>query len=140
MKRIERDGLSFPVPEDWKFDDERAADGWTLTLQSAGTAFAVVRLDRNLPDPEEMIEAAMEALRAEYRDLEEEPALETIAGDMAHGTDLEFLSLDVPTTCWLRGFHGPAGTVLVMCQVSDLDRVENEPALRAITSGMRTEE
>ena len=87
-----------------------------------------------------MLAAVLEALRAEYRDLEVEPALETIAGEVAVGDDIEFQSLDVPTAAWTRSFDGPAGTVLVLCQVSDMDREENEPLLRAVTSGMRSEE
>ena len=125
MKRYDRDGLSFPYPDGWRVEEEDSPDGWTVTVQSPSTAFAVVRLDQSLPEPEQMMEAAMEAMRAEYRDLEVEPALETVAGEVATGNDIEFLSLDVPTTCLLRSFHGQAGTVLVLCQVSDMDREEN---------------
>ncbi len=140
MREMTRDGLTFTVPDAWRADVEASPDGWTLTLQSPGAAFAVVRLDRNLPDPAEMLAAALEGFRSEYRELEVEPALETIAGDLALGHDLEFLSLDLDVVGWLRAFHGPAGTVLVVCQVPDAERVEHEPPLRALTASMRVEE
>lgn len=140
MKHFNEDGLTFEYPAEWKVDLDRASDGWTATLQSPGTAFAVVRLDRSLPEPEAMLGATLEALQAEYPDVEAEPALETISGDLAAGHDIDFFSMDLPTACWTRSFYGAAGTVLVLCQVSDLDREVYEPALRALTRSMRTEE
>lgn len=140
MKLFARDGLSFQYPEAWKEEFEPGPDGWTLTLQGPGSAFGVVRLDRNLPEPSEMLEAALEAWRSEYRDVEVQPAMETIAGDVAMGHEVEFLGMDLPVLCWTRSFYGPAGTVLVLCQLSDKEREESEPALRAITATMRVED
>jgi len=137
MRELSRDGLTFRFPEAWKVVEEEAAEaGWTLTLQTPGDAFALIRLDRTLPEPGEMLEEALAGLRSEYRDIDVETALETIAGDVAVGHDVEFLSLDLPVSCWTRSFHGPAGTVLVYCQVSDADREEHEPALRNLTASM----
>jgi hypothetical protein len=140
MKTFTRDGLVFQYPDGWKEDFEPSEDGWTLTLQGPGSAFAVVRLDQTLPEPGEMLEAALAAWRSEYRDVEVEPAMESIAGDLAAGHEVEFLSMDLPVLCWTRSFFGPAGTVLVLCQVGDTDREESEPALRAITATMRVED
>jgi hypothetical protein len=140
MKTFARDGLAFDYPDGWKEELEPATDGWTLTLQGPGTAFAVVRLDQTQPEPGEMLEAALAAWRSEYRDVEVEPAMEMIAGDLAMGHEVEFLSMDLPVLCWTRSFNGPAGTVLVLCQVGGRDREESEPALRAITATMRVED
>jgi hypothetical protein len=119
---------------------EASANGWTLTLQSPGVAFAVIELDRTLPEPGRMLEAALAAWRSEYRDVEAEPALEAVCGEVALGHEVELLAMDLPVLCWTRSFHGPAGTVLVVCQVPDLEREEHEPALRQLTSAMRIEE
>lgn len=140
MNEFTRDGLRLLYPDRWKVELEPADDGWTATVQSPGTAFLVLRLDAGLPTCEEVIDAALEALRAEYKDVEAEPALETIAGELAVGHDLDFISLDVPTACWTRSFYGPGGTVLMLSQVSDLDAEAYEPALEAMRASLEVVE
>jgi hypothetical protein len=139
MKEFSEDGLSFSYPDDWQIVREPSDDGWTVTLQSPGTAFAVVRLDRDMPTTEEVAMAALEALKEDYPDLEAESVIDMLAGEMAIGHDFQFFSLDLATTCWTRSFYGPAGTVLVLCQVSDIDPESYEPALRGICASMRAE-
>jgi hypothetical protein len=139
MKDFNEDGLSFSYPEDWKMEREDDADGWTVSLQSPGTAFAMIRLDQELPTTEEVALTALEALKDDYPALEAQSAIDMLAGEMAVGHDVEFFSLDMATTCWTRSFYGAAGTVLVMCQVSDIDQETYEPALRGIGASMRSE-
>jgi hypothetical protein len=134
------DGISFVCPDGWSLEREPTEDGWTVTLQSPGTAFAMVRLDKSLPAAQDVAAATLEALRADYPELEAANAIETVAGEMAVGHDVEFFSLDLSVTAWTRCFYGLAGTVLVLCQVSGADDDEYEPALRAICASMRSEE
>jgi hypothetical protein len=131
------DGVSFSYPENWTLEREDGEDGWTVTVQGAGSAFALVRLDRTLPEPEEVAEATLEALRAEYPDLEAESANEMMFGEMAVGHDIGFFTLDLPVTCWTRCVYGGAGTVLLMCQFSDPEQEDAEPVLRAIAASLR---
>lgn len=140
MNTFARDGLRLHYPTDWRVDDEPAEGGWTATFQSPGTAFLVLRMDASLPTCEDVLDATLEALRAEYKDVDVEPALETMAGEMAVGYDVEFSSLDVPTACWARSFYGPGGTVLLFAQVADVDAEAYEPALRAISESLRAED
>jgi hypothetical protein len=139
MKDFSEDGLSFSYPDDWRLEREPGDDGWTVTLQSPGSAFAMVTMDRDLPEPADVASAALEALQEDYPKLEAESSVDMLAGEMAVGHDIQFFTLDLATTCWTRSFHGAAGTVLVLCQVSDLDQEIYEPALRVICSSMRTE-
>jgi hypothetical protein len=134
------DGISFVCPEGWSLEREPTEDGWTVTLQSPGTAFAMVRLDKSMPAVQDVAAATLEALRTDYPELEADNAIETIAGEMAVGHDIDFFSLDLSVTAWTRCFYGLAGTVLVLCQVSGADEDEYEPALRAICASMRSEE
>lgn len=134
------DGLSFSYPDDWRLEREETENGWTVTVQSPGAAFATISLDRDLPDPRDMVQAALEALKADYPTLEADAALETVAGEMAVGHDIEFFSLDMVNTCKTRSFHGLAGTVFVMCQASGIDDEDYEPALSGLVASMRSEE
>src|SRR5262245_49025229 len=134
------DGISFFCPDGWAVEREETAEGWDVTLQSPGTAFAVVRMDKSMPETRDMIATALAALRADYPLLDAKKAIETVAGEMAIGHDIEFFSLDMTVTAWTRCFYGGAGTVLVLCQVSGPDEDEYEPALRGICASMRSEE
>jgi hypothetical protein len=140
MKEFHEDGVIVRYPENWRLDREVTDAGWTVLLQSPETAFAVVSFDPNLPTPAEMADTALEALREDYPDLESEPQVETLAGQMAIGHDVRFFSLDLTNTCWLRSFYCDAGTVLMMGQCTDLELEQNEPILRAIWASMRVEE
>ena len=140
MKQFQEDGIAFQYPENWRLDRESTDEGWTVLVQSPDTAFLVVSFDPNLPTTEEMAETALEALREDYPELESEPHVDTLAGQMAVGHDVRFFSLDLTNTCWIRSFYSDAGTVLVMCQSNDLELEQNEPIIRAICASMRVEE
>lgn len=140
MKHFNADGLEFDYPDEWTLEKEDTQDGWTVSLQSPGTAFAVISLDTTLQSPEEIARTTLQALKDDYPALEATPAIDTLAGEMAIGHDIEFFSLDMTITCWTRAFYGLAGTVLVLCQVSGVDEADYESALRAICASMRAEE
>ena len=140
FRTFEDDGLAFDYPDNWKVDREEGEDGWAVTLQSPGAAFAVIRLERGMPDAVEVVEAALATLKSVYPDLEATSAIEAVAGQIAIGHDIEFFSLDIANLAWTRCFFGPAGTVLILCQFSDVDSSDYEAALHAITASMRIEE
>ena len=140
LKTFADDGIAFDYPAHWKVEREEGEDGWTVTLQSNGAAFAVIRLDRGMPEAVEVVEAALASLKSVYPDLEATSAIEAIAGEMAIGHDIAFFSLDIANQAWTRCFFGPAGTVLLLCQFSDVDDADYEAALHAIATSMRIEE
>jgi hypothetical protein len=140
MKEFNSDGLSFVYPENWTLEREDSPSGWTVHLQSPGTAYAVVCLDRELEDVQDAARAALKAFQETYPDLEATSAVAPMAGEMAVGHDMDFFSLDMPITCWTRCFYGLGGTVVVQCQVAGVDEGLYEPALRAICASMRAEE
>src|SRR5688572_16267358 len=107
MRTFSADGLSFDYPADWRLSREESGDGWAVTLQSPGVSFALVRLDRAMPSAGEVAEAALSALRADYPGLDARTAVETMAGEMAIGHDVEFFSMDIANVCWTRCFYGP---------------------------------
>jgi len=139
-KHFFEDGISFSFPESWRLEREDNDDGWTVLLQSPGTAFLTVTFDSSMPLTEEMAGTALEAMRGEYTNLEAEPALESLGGQLAIGHDIEFFSFDLTNTCWTRSLYADAGTVLVMAQTSDLELDAYEPVLRAICASLRVSE
>lgn len=134
------DGVAFRYPDGWRLDREESEDGWTVLLQSPGTAFMTLTCDRSGANTEEIAEAALQALQAEYPGLEARPQVETLAGQVAVGHDVQFFSLDLTNTCWTRSLYSPSGVLLLLCQANDLELDAYEPALRAICASLKVEE
>jgi hypothetical protein len=137
---FEEDGIRFQYPENWRLEREDNETGWTVTVQSPDTAFFMLSLDSDGPEPEQMIQTTLDALREEYPNLEADACVDTVAGQPALGHDIQFFSLDLTNTCWTRSFVSARGTVLVMWEVNDLELESIEPVLRAITASLEVEE
>jgi hypothetical protein len=140
IQTFSRSGISFRYPANWVVETDETADGgWTVTLQSHETAFLLVSLRPDADDPAQVADEALEALRAEYKELDAEDVVETLAGQAAVGHNIDFLTVDTPSVCWTRCLQTPEGPLLVMCQTSEFDRPANEPVLRAICASLTVE-
>jgi hypothetical protein len=133
-------GIRFRYPENWKLEREDNESGWTVSLQSPETAFVTIGLYQDGPDVEGIAETALAAMREDYPDLDAEDCVDTLAGRPAIGHDIRFFSFDLTNTCWIRSFYCSRGTVVVMCQVNDLELEKNEPVLRAICASLEVDD
>ncbi|MFO0799985.1 MAG: hypothetical protein U0804_21140 [Gemmataceae bacterium] len=136
---FDRDGVRFPYPGNWRPDPDAADDdgtGWTVVLQSPGTAFLLVSLRPEADDPAELADQTLAALRADYKELDADDALETIAGRAAIGHDIDFLTLDTAVVCRTRCLDTPGGPLLLMGQVGEYDRATAEPVFRAVFASL----
>lgn len=140
MKEFTRDGVSFRFPENWQIEDEEGDEGWAITISSPDTAFVLVSLRPEARDPADLADQTLETFKAEYRELDSENAVETIAGQAAIGHDIDFLTVDTPIIVRTRCLNAPSGPLLVMTQVSEFDRERNERVLQAIVASLRVEE
>lgn len=131
------DGVQFQYPENWRLEREDNEEGWTITLQSPLTAFLMVCLRRDQPDPQQVADTALEALREEYENLEADACVDSLAGQPALGHNIHFFSLDFTNSCWTRCVGAEGGTLLVMCQCNDLELDKHEPVFKAIWASLR---
>ena len=138
--RFDDGGIHFQYPENWRLEREENETGWTVSLQSPGTAFMMVCLREDLPTPDQLADAALGALKEDYPELEADDCVDNLAGQPAIGHDIRFISLDLTNTCWTRSFYSSEGTVLVLCQANDLELEEHEPVLRAICKSLEVDE
>src|SRR5687768_9494304 len=102
MKTFERAGVRFQYPANWRIDVDDAADGWTVTVQSPDTAFVLVSLRSEAETAAQVADETLEVLRAEYKELDAETALDSIGGQPAIGHDIDFVTLDTAIACWIR--------------------------------------
>jgi len=134
------EGLRFSYPDNWELLREENLSGWTVTLQSPATAFLMITFDRDMPEPDFMIETALDAMKEEYASLEFEPVAESIAGQPAVGHDIRFFSFDLTNTCGTRSFCTETGAVLLFWQTSDLELETMELVMHAVRASMKIEE
>ena len=141
IQNFERDGIRFQYPENWTLETDVDADGgWSVSVQSPETAFLLMTLRRDADNAAELADQTLDALKVEYKELDEANAVGTFAGQVAIGHDIDFLTLDIAVTCWTRCVQTLAGPLLVMCQVSEYERDRNEPVLRAICASLTIED
>lgn len=142
IKTFERDAIRFQFPANWTLEapEEPPGEGWSATLQSPETAFLLVSLRPDAGDSANLADQALEALKADYKELDAENVVESVAGLVAIGHNIDFLTVDTPITCQTRCVETPAGPLLVLWQVSEYDRERQEPVLRAIISSLKVEE
>jgi hypothetical protein len=136
MNTFDRDGISFRYPTNWRVDAEEGDGGWTVTLSSPDTAFAILSLRPDASDPADLADQTLEAIKSEYQELDAENAVQTISGRAAIGHDIDFMTVDTTTICRTRCLDTPAGPLLVMCQTSEYDHERNDPVLRAIVASL----
>jgi hypothetical protein len=122
-------GVHFEYPSDWQVEVSEDGPVTTIEVQApSGLAFALVRTDESCPDPADVADEVLDAMRQEYPDLDAAPAEETLRDHVVTGHDVEFFSLDVTNGATIRCFRTPRRTVLLFGQWSDLGE-ENLPDL-----------
>ncbi|MDR3620989.1 MAG: hypothetical protein P4L85_16675 [Paludisphaera borealis] len=117
----DEDGLRFEYPHEWELEVTDQGEVRTVAVQDPdGLGFALITTDESRPDPAEVADSALDAMREEYADLESTATLETINDHAATGHDLEFYAMDMTNAAMIRCFRTPRRTVLAFGQWSDL--------------------
>jgi hypothetical protein len=142
IQTFERDGIRFQYPANWtvETDGDKGDGEWTVSVQSPETAFLLMSLRPDADTPADLADQTLDALKAEYKEIDAANTVETLAGRVAIGHDVDFMTLDTAITCWTRCVDTPAGALLLMCQTSEHDRARNEPVLRAVCASLMIDE
>jgi hypothetical protein len=128
-------GISFQYPENWTLDDGDALTGReSVTLHSPGGAFWSISVHRGPADPADLAQAAVDAMKSEYEELEAHAVEETLAGRELVGYDLNFYCLDLIGAASVRCIRTPRATYAVFCQAEDREFDQ----LRAVFLAMTT--
>ena len=126
-------GVRFTYPKDWELEVSEDGSRTTISLQAPDSmAFAFVVLDSAHPAAKELVDEALDAMRAEYPTLEAVLATESIDGHKAQGHDAEFMTFDMINSCAIRGLRTPRRSVLFFAQWSQLDDDQVEAEVRTL--------
>ncbi|MCS6863937.1 MAG: hypothetical protein RMJ56_02535 [Gemmataceae bacterium] len=141
MSMFTRDGIQIRYPDHWQLEtiDDPESGGWTMTVTSPQTAFFMMSLQPEARDSGDLSDQTLDAMKSEYREFDAEEVMESICGLPAIGFNADFLTLDTPITCRVRCLNTLAGPLMLMAQVSEYDRGENDPALRAIIASLNVD-
>ena len=127
-------GITFQYPDNWQLDEEEIRGGQSaVTVFSPGGAFWSVAVHTASAAPARMAQAALDAMRKEYEDLEAEPVSETIAGHELIGFDLNFFYLDLTNTAGIRSLRVDDTTYTIFFQAEDREYREIGLVFNAMT-------
>lgn len=133
IQTYDEQGLRFEYPPDWVLEETEDGPVRTVAVQAPdGLGFAVIQTDDSRPDPAEVADAALQAMRDDYPELDAQPVLETISDHAATGHDLEFAALDMTNAASIRCFRTPRRTILVLGQWSDMGDAELPEQIREV--------
>jgi hypothetical protein len=117
---FEDHGVRFRYPSHWELEVTDHGPIVTVAVQDpGGLGFALITTDESCPDPADVADAALEAMREEYPDLDASPVTETINDQCATGHNVEFFAMDMTNGASVRCFRTPHRTVLAFGQWSD---------------------
>lgn len=136
----DRSGISLAYPKNWTLEEDSDEEArLNLTLTSPNTAFWTLIVYSEKLDPANAVEQVIEALKAEYPELEAHEASEEVAGQTLVGQDASFFYLDLTSTVRVRACHQEESTYLILCQSEDRELETAEPVFQAITQSLLTD-
>ena len=138
--RFERLGISFQYPDNWTLDEEDAlAGGQSVTVYSPGGAFWSVTVHPPSADSGKLAEAAVEAMKQEYEELEAQAARQSLAGREMTGYDLNFYYLDLTNTAQIRCLRTDQAVYSIFCQAEDREFDQIQLVFEAMTTSLLSE-
>ncbi|HEV3416920.1 MAG TPA: hypothetical protein VG056_08915 [Pirellulales bacterium] len=132
---FDRLGVHFQYPENWTLEAANEADVEEVTVYGPGGTFWSLTIHER-GDPEELMDVVVDAMRAEYDELDAEAINDSIAAQALAGYDLNFYCLDLTNTAQIRAFSRGAKTYLLIWQAEDRDFDLVLPVFRAITTSL----
>lgn len=129
-------GIRFLYPSRWTITEEAEGETLAVTVASDETCFWTIWLMQDGPEPEELIESAVRAFEDEYDDLDQYRFEGELCAVQSMNCDLEFVSLELINSAFLRAFRTAGYSVLVLSQGTDQELEYSREALDAITDSL----
>jgi hypothetical protein len=129
-------GIRFRYPDDWRLSEEMGDDEVSITLSSPESAFWSATVMRHRPDPEEVLQTALDVFRDQYDDVDVEQTQARLANREVPAADVDFVCFEMISTARLRAFRTEQFTVLVLSQSTDADQDDHEDTLAAISDSL----
>ena len=129
-------GVNFRYPGDWLVSEEQTDEQLAITISSPLTAFWMVSLFPDCPEPGDVVDTVLEAFQEEYSEMDEYPSKARVGQHPTVARDIDFVCLDVLNLASVRAFRTPEFTVMVLFQLTEAERDETGPILDKITRSL----
>ena len=139
MKEFHSQGIHFEYPDGWRINQDIDGSRVVLTLIGPGTAFWMVSICQDRPDRELLMEEALGSFREDYLGCDIYEGKGEICLLPTLAKDVDFIHHDLISTAMLFACETDDATLLVLSQVSDVDKLEVEEDLNAITESLMYE-
>ena len=130
-------GVRFRYPDDWDLSEQQTANEVTITISSRETSFWSLTLFFDRPQPERVLETALEAFRDEYDDIDVYPAETMLCRLNNLSRDVEFVCFELINSAFLRVFCTGRFTALVFYQGTDHELEETRSVLEEISNTLQ---
>lgn len=138
----ERHGIRFRYPESWELTEESGENEISITVSPHDSLFwsLVLRVDHH--DPQELLEAALDAFRSDIQDTDVDvyPAEVDSGSGETIGCDVEFISLDFVIGASLRAFRTAHLSGIVLYQGTDEELKQTRDVLEAISASLESDD
>ncbi len=139
MSVYEGHGVRFEYPSDWEISQDKDEGNTAVTVESGGTAFWMLSILEERPEAQDVIQAALESLQAEYEVCDVYESSEQICLLPTEGCDVDFTCLEMINRASLRACEGDTSSLFGLYQTSDIETDEMAPQLQAITKSLSWE-
>lgn len=139
MAVFEEHGVRFEYPDDWEISHEHHEDDFSVTVESGGTAFWMMSVLAGRPAAEEVIDAALVSFESEYENVDVYESADRICMLPTVATEVDFYELEMVNRASLRACETDSTTIFVLLQMSDTEREECGPKLKAISDSLTCE-
>jgi hypothetical protein len=134
---FENFGVRFLYPENWSITDLEG-DGWprSVTVQSPDTGFWSLHIYPPGHELKPIVKELVEAIQAEFGDIEVLPTKETFGDTPTTGVDLAFFYLDLLVEAKIRCLRTPSATLVWLYQAEGREFEAKEAVFQAIAVSM----
>ena len=120
QKEFTENGFYLRFPADWTLEEPPENNGETINLLAPGDAgFFSLSRHPSSSSPEELTEAVLQTILAEYAGAEAAPARESYGTHVLTGYDVDFFLLDFSCTITIRATRYGAYSYLIFTQHTD---------------------
>lgn len=130
-------GVRFLYPENWSIIDEDDED-WprSVTVQSPQTGFWTLHVYPPDQEVRPVVKELIEAMQAEFSDIEVIPTKETFGDTETKGVDLAFFYLDLLVEAKIRSLRTPSAVLIWLYQAESREFESMEAVFQAIAVSM----
>ena len=132
----EQHGIRFRYPAEWTLGEEQEGETVAITVTSPETSFWSLWLLPDRPNPQQLIDSAIQAFEDDYDDVDRYQSESEICEYPALSCDIEFVSMELINSAFVRAFRTGRFSVLILYQGTDHELEYSKKELIEITDSL----